>query len=226
MKPWQALQQRFGATGAYVLVAAVLLGLYALIGTGMVVYTHAATEQRIADNDRRATLRAIATVLPRDLYDNDPLRDTRRILAPKWLGSRTPALVYRARRHGQPAAAVFTAVAPDGYGGPIRLLVAIDAGGRVLGVRVVSQQETPGLGDAIDASHSNWAAGFSGRGLGDPPLAKWKVKRDGGVFDQFTGATISPRAVVGAVRRCLQYFQAHRAEVFAAAPTSHTGGDS
>jgi len=224
MSRLQSFRQRFAGAGIYVFIAGTLLGLYALIGTGMVVYTHAATADRITANERDATLRAIATVLPRSLYDNDPLRDTRTLVEPKWLGTSTPEVVYRARRQGKPAAAVFSAVAPDGYGGPIRLLVAIAVDGKVLGVRVVSQQETPGLGDAIDASHSSWAMGFAGRRLGDPPLDRWKVKRDGGVFDQFTGATISPRAVVGAVRRCLQYFDAHRAAVFATEPALPQSG--
>jgi len=203
--------------GAYVAVAATLLGAYALFGTGMVAYTHAVTQGRIAANEREQLMRAIGTVLPANVYDNDPLRDTRRLYAPKWLGADTAQVVYRARRGGRPAAAVFSVVAPDGYGGPIHLLVCVAADGRVLGVRVVSHQETPGLGDAIDSAHSNWVGGFAGRRLGDPPLKRWKVKRDGGVFDQFTGATISPRAVVGAVRRCLQYFRAHREAVFASA---------
>ncbi len=107
-------------------------------------------------------------------------------------------------------------VAPDGYAGSIRLLVGIGADGRLLGVRVVAHRETPGLGDAIDERKSTWIDGFKGRSLGDPALERWHVKKDGGDFDQFTGATVTPRAVVGAVLDALLYFEANRATLLAA----------
>ena len=114
-----------------------------------------------------------------------------------------------------PVAVVLALIAPDGYGGPIKLLVGINADGSLAGVRVVNHHETPGLGDAIDTRRSNWILGFTGRSLGDPSPAQWAVRKDGGVFDQFTGATITPRAVVKAVKRALVYFEAHRDTLFA-----------
>jgi electron transport complex protein RnfG len=112
-------------------------------------------------------------------------------------------------------AAVFSVVARGGYAGDIELLVGVRADGRVAGVRVVEHHETPGLGDGIEADKSDWIRGFDGRSLGDPPREDWAVRRDGGDFDQFTGATITPRAVVEAVRDTLIYFEDHRDQVFA-----------
>jgi electron transport complex protein RnfG len=117
-------------------------------------------------------------------------------------------------------AVLLNAVARDGYAGPIRLLVAVDPAGRLLGVRVLEHRETPGLGDLVDARHSDWIRGFDGRALGDPPPARWTVRKDGGDFDQFTGATVTPRAVVRGVRRVLEYIELHRQELFAAAPAA------
>ena len=130
------------------------------------------------------------------------------------LGTQQAVPVYRAFRNGEPVAALLTPVAPNGYSGEIRLLVGIYADGRVAGVRVLGHKETPGLGDAIEIERSDWITSFAGRSLGNPPLEDWKVKRDGGVFDQFTGATITPRAVVQAVRKTLLYFERHRDELF------------
>lgn len=198
--------------------AGALLGLFAMVGTGVVAFVHVQTQDRIAANERAVLLRELHAILPESLYDNN-LADSRIMLHSPELGAGAaedeglPA--YVATRDGKPSAIVFTVIAPDGYGGPIKLLVGIDARGVITGVRVIAHQETPGLGDWIDTRHSDWIYGFSGRSLQDPPLARWAVRRDGGDFDQFTGATITPRAVVGAIRRTLLYFNAHRDELFA-----------
>jgi Na+-translocating ferredoxin:NAD+ oxidoreductase subunit G len=135
------------------------------------------------------------------------------------LGTTAAVPVYRARRNGETIAIVIAPVAPDGYSGSIRLLVGIDREGRVLGVRVTAHKETPGLGDAIDKRKSPWILGFDGKSLQDPPAARWAVRKDGGDFDEFTGATITPRAVVGAVAGALVYFERHRDELLARAAT-------
>ncbi|RMD80849.1 MAG: electron transport complex subunit RsxG [Gammaproteobacteria bacterium] len=192
-----------------------LLGAFALGGTLLVAATHQLTAQRIAANERAYLLRTLHELIPAGLYDNDLVRD-RILVRDPLLGSREPLPVFRARKGGRPVAAVLTAVAPDGYGGAIRLLVGVRYDGTVLGVRILSHKETPGLGDAIDQSKSPWVESFRGKRLGDPPARLWRVKKDGGVFDQFTGATISPRAVVAAVRRALEYYTRHRDEIFAA----------
>ncbi|MFW5909876.1 MAG: electron transport complex subunit RsxG [Thiohalospira sp.] len=199
----------------HIALAGGILALFAVVGTGLVALTHEATDERITENRRAATLETFHELIPEERYDNDPVADAITVTAPEALGSKDPLTVYRARRDGEPVAAVLTAVAPDGYGGPIRLLVAVNRDGTLAGVRVVNHSETPGLGDAIEADRSDWIQDFVGRSLGDPPREDWRVEKDGGVFDQFTGATITPRAVVAAVRRALTYFENHRRELFA-----------
>ncbi|MFN3593706.1 MAG: electron transport complex subunit RsxG, partial [Thiobacillaceae bacterium] len=161
----------------------------------------------------------IAETLPAGSYDNDLVRAARPLPADPLLGLRQPGHYYLARKAGEPVAVVLEAAAPDGYGGEIRLLVGIRADGRITGVRVSGHKETPGLGDYIEAGKSRWIRTFEGRALGDPPSELWKVRKDGGVFDYMAGATITPRAVVKAVHKTLQYFEAHRAELLAPAPS-------
>ena len=116
--------------------------------------------------------------------------------------------------------------APDGYNGDIRLLAAIDVTGTVLGVRVVSHRETPGLGDPIEVERSDWVLGFTGKSLLSPQGKSWAVKRDGGEFDQFTGATISPRAVVKAVHNTLLYFKTNQKSLFETASNTAKQDDN
>jgi len=185
-----------------ILIAAVLLGIFAIIGTGLVVATHHFTDARIAENERQALLRKLHAIVPADSINNDIATDTITAHAPDLLGvDGTP--IYRGRHDGKPVAVVLEAVVPDGYSAPIKMLVAVRHDGTLGGVRVVSHKETPGLGDRIDETKSDWILGFTGKSLGNPPIDKWKVKRDGGVFDQFTGATITPRSVVKAVKNAL-----------------------
>jgi electron transport complex protein RnfG len=194
--------------------AALRLAAFTAVTAAVLAAMVAATRDRIAEGERRTQLAQLAALLPEGGYDNDPVADRTRLIAPEGLGSDRPRTVWRARRGGQPAAAVLSVVAPDGYGGPIELLIGVDAAGTVIGVRVVAHHETPGLGDPIEESRSEWIHGFDGRALGDPPPEAWAVRRDGGQFDQFAGATITPRAVVGAVRRALEWYAGHRTEVF------------
>lgn len=196
-------------------LSAILLGLFAVAGTGLVALAYDTTKDRIAANERAVLLRTLHTLIPADQANNDLANDTLSVTDPQYLGTRKPVTIYRARENGRPVAAVINTVAPDGYGGDIKLLVAIRYDGTIAGVRVVSQNETPGLGDAIEADKSDWIFGFNGKSLDNPGQKGWAVKRDGGVFDQFSGATISPRAVVKAVHRTLLYFKAHRDAIFA-----------
>jgi electron transport complex protein RnfG len=203
----------------HILVTAVTLGLFATAGSGLVALTEQSTRARIAENERKALLETLYTIVdPADL-DNDLLADTTRVGDPDLLGTRQPVTVYRARKQGKPVAAVLTPVAPDGYVGRINLLVGVRYDGTISGVRVLQHKETPGLGDGIDAKHSDWILSFDGRSLGNPTKEEWAVKRDGGVFDQFTGATITPRAVVTAVHKALMYFSAHRDGLFEPNPS-------
>ncbi len=201
---------------SHILRAGALLALFAVVGVGLVAFVHEHTQARIAANERAYLRRELNEILPQSAYDNDLLSDTVSLDDPA-LGP-GPATAYLAWKAGRPAAVVFTVTAPDGYNGAIRMLVGIRYDGTLAGVRVVSHHETPGLGDRIDTRHGDWILGFAGRALGDPPLERWAVRRDGGAFDQFTGATITPRAVVGAVKRALLYFSQHRDALFAKAP--------
>jgi len=199
----------------------VQLGLYTLAGLGFLAVVHALAADRIRSNQRAVLLDTLTALLPTASFDNELTRDAI-ILRDHRLGASGPVTVYRARRHGQPVAAILTATAPDGYNGRITLLAAIRPDGVLAGVRVLEHHETPGLGDRVEAGKSNWILGFAGRSLNDPPGERWGVRRDGGAFDQFTGATVTPRAVVHAVRDMLEVFRDRRDELFAAPPIPAT----
>jgi electron transport complex protein RnfG len=186
--------------------SALLLGLFGILGTGLVVLTYEGTADRIAEAEREFMLRSLNAVIPKKLYNNDIFNDYIKVNSPL-LNAKEPSTIFRARKDGKPAALAIICVAPDGYVGPIKLIVGVDTSGTVTGVRVLSQKETPGLGDAIEEKRSNWIHSFEGHSLQNPGLKGWQVKRDGGQFDQFTGATITPRAVVKAVRNALKYYQ-------------------
>lgn len=200
--------------------AAALLGGCALLAVGLLETMERLTAPRIEAARQRHALAQLAVVLPPALYDNNPLTDTVQVVAPQWLGSTQPLQVRRARRGDAETALVLEAVAPDGYAGPIRLVLGVKADGEILAVRILEHRETPGLGDPIEAERSDWIQRFSSLALGRPPLPAWRVQRDGGEFDQFAGATVTPRAVVGAVRRALQFIDKHAAELYAAVPGS------
>lgn len=189
-----------------------VLGLFAVVTVGAVTLLQQFTAERIQASERAAQLRALNEILPRDSYDNQLLDNSIEVHDPL-LGTRQPLAAYIAKKDGQPSAVILQAIAPDGYSGAIQLLVGVRADGRVAGVRVVSHRETPGLGDKIELAKSQWIRSFENRSLTDPEESGWAVKKDRGEFDQFAGATITPRAVVGAVHRVLQYFDAHKAEL-------------
>lgn len=194
------------ATFWLIAIAAVLSAVVALA----VMATRAQFER----NESAQVMKVLATFLPEGSYDNRPDRDRIFVTAPDLLGSPEPLPAYRARMRGKPVAVVMTVVARQGYVGPIRLLVSLGADGSVMQVRAAEHRETPGLGDRIDADKSDWLARFAGRSLEDPEQERWAVRRDGGEFDQLTGATITSRAVVNAVRDAALYFEAHREELF------------
>lgn len=205
----------------HILTSAVILGLFGLIGSGLVATVHTLTAERIARNYEAARLRSLNEVIPSGRYDNEILEDVI-TLRDAALVEKYDVHVYRARKQGVPVAAIFETLAPDGYAGPIRLLVGINIDGTVAGVRVLEHTETPGLGDAIEVERSDWILGFEHKSLGNPAPSLWGVKRDGGVFDQFTGATITPRLIVKTVKQSLIYFDAHREQLFT---TSDTQGE-
>ena len=195
---------------------AILLGAVTAVAVGFLSLTHSGTAERIAANERAFVLRNLDELLPPDQYDNDPLTDIVRGVDPELLGRESAVDIWRVRRGGEAVAAVLQPVAPHGYNGDIGLLIAVAADGTLLGVRVTSHRETPGLGDGIERRRSDWILGFDGRSLGNPNAAGWAVRRDGGEFDEFTGATVTPRAVVSGVYKALQYFRLHRDRIFSA----------
>jgi Na+-translocating ferredoxin:NAD+ oxidoreductase subunit G len=198
--------------------ASILL-VVAVAGFGLVSLVHQATRDDIAAAARARQTAKFAEVLQGRIYDNDLLTDAIEVRDAELLGTPDALHAYRARRQGVPVAVVLEAVAPHGYSGAIGLLVGIAPDGTVLGVRVTRHRETPGLGDSIEAHRSNWIGRFAGRSLRDPEPPRWRVRKDGGDFDQFTGATITPRAVVAAVANALVYFERHREALLAPAVT-------
>ncbi|MFZ3207005.1 MAG: electron transport complex subunit RsxG [Pseudomonas sp.] len=200
-----------------------VLGLFAIVTVGLVTLIQQATATRIASSQHQAQMRTLEEILPTDSYDNHLLDNTIQVHDPLLLGNKLPQTAYIGLKDGQPSAVILRATAPDGYSGAIHLLVGIRADGRLAGVRVLNHRETPGLGDKVELSKSNWILGFVGKSLSDPGEAGWAVKKDRGEFDQFAGATITPRAVVKAVHNALLYFDQHRAELLVA---STTGGAS
>jgi len=192
----------------------VLLGIVALLGTALLAGVNQFTHDRITAQEKRRVLQQLNEILPADAYNNNLLEDTIEIRDSGFFRDTTAVVVYRARMDNQPVAVLMIVTSPDGYNGDIRLLIGINTAGTVLGVRVISHRETPGLGDPIEAQQSDWIFGFAQKSLHNPEDNGWAVKRDGGEFDQFTGATISPRAVVRAVHTTLLYFQANQRALF------------
>jgi Na+-translocating ferredoxin:NAD+ oxidoreductase subunit G len=195
-------------------IAGLVLGAFAVAGVSLVALTHAMVDGRIADNQQRAMQRKLDTILPPGRFDNDPLQDHIEVQAPELLGAERTR-IYPVRKGRQPVALILEPVVPNGYAGPIKLLVSVLRDGRLGGVRVVSHHETPGLGDKIEEGRSDWILSFTGKSLADPPAEKWAVKRDGGAFDQFTGATITPRSIVAAVKNTLIYVEQQDGRLFA-----------
>ena len=197
-----------------ILVTAFILMLFATLGAVLVGITFIQTEDDIKHNEEVTLLKKLNNIIPADLYDNDLLLDTITIKPDSILCTNEPTLAYRARKNNKNVAVVFSSVAPNGYNGSIYLLVGVYANGNLAGVRVVKHHETPGLGDVVEISRSNWILDFNDKSLSNPDAKGWKVKRDGGEFDQFTGATITPRAVVKAVHDALLYFDKNQSMLF------------
>jgi electron transport complex protein RnfG len=208
-----------------ILISGLVLAAFAVVGVTLVAVTHAATAGRIAANDRMTMLKKLEAIVPAGSIGNDPIADRIEVQSQDLLGSASTN-VYRVRKEGEPVAVVLNPVVPDGYAGPIKLLVAVMRDGSLGGVRVVSHHETPGLGDKIEEQRSDWVLGFAGKSLGDPSEVQWKVRRDGGVFDQFTGATITPRSVVKAVANTLRFVQTQGEQLYAQPPVPADKGAS
>ncbi len=201
--------------------SAITLAIFALLATGMVAGFHALTDKRIEQSQQLSLESSLTALVSKSLYNNDLLFDTLAINNTELLHLESTETAYRARKNGKSVAVIFPVIAPDGYSGKIRLLIAIYANGDIAGVRVLSHKETPGLGDAIELEKSSWLLDFNHKSLLSTNDVAWHVKKDKGSFDQFTGATITPRAVVKAIHNALLYYQAHQKTLFAPPITAH-----
>lgn len=190
-----------------------LLWAMAAICSAALVMGYKATYKDIKQRLREDMQASLQQVIPAKLYDNDILNNKLEIAVdPKIMAGKSVIQIYRASMANRITALAYQ-VTGIGYAGPIEVMLGIDIKGNILGTRVISHTETPGLGDKIEIKRDNWIESFTGLSLGNPPVSKWKVKKDGGQFDQFTGATITPRAVVKAVKRGLEFFHQHKTEL-------------
>ncbi|EKN3973831.1 electron transport complex subunit RsxG [Yersinia enterocolitica] len=184
----------------------ITLALFAAGATGLTAVVNSLTESTIAHQAALQQKALLDQVVPAENYDNDMQAECY-VVTDSALGNMAPHRLYLARKEGQPVAAAIETTAPDGYSGAIQLLVGADFGGNVWGSRVIEHHETPGLGDKIDIRISDWISHFSDRHVAGEQDKRWAVKKDGGDFDQFTGATITPRAVVRAVKNTALFLE-------------------
>ncbi len=191
-----------------------VLGAIAVIALLLVIGTQSITKNKIISTEKRQLNSVLSELLPSDLYDNDLTENTLDVVAKELGGSNTRTL-YRASKKGEAVGIVLPVTAPDGYSGNIELLLGLLYDGSIVNVRVIHHRETPGLGDDIDTSRSDWILGFNGLTLDALPVHAWQVKKDGGQFDQFTGATITPRAVVAAINKALIWYKNSRDSLYA-----------
>ncbi|CAE6892838.1 electron transport complex subunit RsxG [Vibrio sp. B1FLJ16] len=199
------------------------LAIFACATTGLVALTQYLTEDQIKMQERKQLLSVLNQVIPETMHDNALTQACTLVSSPD-LGTLHPMPAYIATKNGEPSAIAIESIAPDGYNGEIKVITGIDNQGRVLGTRVLSQQETPGLGDKIDLRVTDWILSFAGKEVTEENWNSWRVRKDGGDFDQFTGATITPRAVVKVVRNTVNYVNQSRDEILSQ-PLNCTGGN-
>jgi len=193
----------------------IILSIFAIVAVSLVSITHKYTRPIIIEQERKIILRDIHKLITAQEYNNNIVADTKEINTNMALGNTKPVVFYRARLDDKPIACFFSVIAPDGYNGNIKFLIGIYYNGDITGMRVIKHRETPGLGDKIEIRKSKWIdAQFKTKSLSKPIMAKWLVKKDGGDFDQFTGATITPRAIVKASKLALIYFKQNRKLIF------------
>ncbi len=209
-----------------VIRSGVTLAVIGAICTALVAFTYQSTVQRIEANEKAWLERSLQPALSGLFYDSGVTESKIILPPPHDLPGSDAAIVYRVYAESEPVAALFVISARDGYAGPIRILVGIDTTGQVTGVQVLEHRETPGLGDRVESGKSDWVQQFNGRSLLEPEPAGWRIKSDGGQFDQLTGASVTPRAVIKAVKETLLYFDLHTDEIFANPPSeTGTSGD-
>jgi len=190
--------------------AVIGLSIFAVITAGLIAITQVSTKDIILEQIKIARSKALLEIVPLSEHNNDMLADSFWLEATQSLGLGEKSEAFIAKQDGIPTTLILPVIAPEGYSGPIRLIVGIDISGTIKGVRVIKHKETPGLGDKIDLKKSEWILGFEGKSLLNTSMDQWKVKKDGGQFDQLTGATITPRAIVKAVHQALVFYREHQ----------------
>ncbi|ELC3159305.1 MULTISPECIES: electron transport complex subunit RsxG [Vibrio] len=188
------------------------LAIFACATTGLVALTQYLTKDQIKLQEQKQLLSVLNQVIPEEMHDNNLVTACTMVSAPD-LGTARAMPTYIATKDGQPTAMAIESIAPDGYNGEIKIITGIDNQGKILGTRILSHQETPGLGDKIDLRVTDWILSFTGKQVTESNWNSWRVRKDGGDFDQFTGATITPRAVVKAVRNTVNYVNKSRDEI-------------
>lgn len=184
-----------------------ILAVITLVTSAVLMITHELTKDTIERQRLEARLKSLQRLLPDNLVDNDVISDAVTIFEPESLGHRKPKQMYIGRKDGAVSAIAIPVVARNGYSGDIELMVGVTVDGVITDVAIINHKETPGLGDLIERHKSDWLHQFPGRSLTNPETKNWKVRKDGGQFDQITAATITPRAVVTAIKKALQYQQ-------------------
>lgn len=198
----------------------VILFVFVIIFTALLAGAYLWTKPALDASAAEEKMKLIDEVLPRSAYDNELLKDTISLPASPLLGTDEATTAYRARKGGQPVALVLEAVAPDGYSGKIRLILAVNLDGSIAGVRVTQHKETPGLGDYIEPKKDKnkerpWITQFNGHSYASTTDREWKVKKDGGQFDSVAGATVTPRALIKAVRKATKYVAENQTQLYA-----------
>lgn len=190
------------------------LAIFACASTGLVAVTQYLTKDQIKRQEQTQLLSVLNQVIPHDLHDNELISSCTLVASPE-LGTESPMPAYIATINNEPSAIAIEAIAPDGYNGAIKVLIGIKQDGTISGTRVLAHKETPGLGDKIDLRVTDWIMSFTGKQVTEANYSRWAVRKDGGDFDQFTGATITPRAVVKAVRNTVDYVNKNRETLLA-----------
>ncbi|ULF77158.1 electron transport complex subunit RsxG [Vibrio alginolyticus] len=188
------------------------LAIFACATTGLVALTQYLTKDQIKVQEQKQLLSVLNQVIPENMHDNALAQACTMVTSPD-LGTLRAMPAYLATKNGEPTAIAIESIAPDGYNGEIKVITGIDNQGNILGTRVLNHQETPGLGDKIDLRVTDWILSFTGKQVTENNWNSWKVRKDGGDFDQFTGATITPRAVVKVVRNTVNYVNQSREDI-------------
>jgi len=187
------------------LLTALRLAIFSIIIIGLVSFVFIQTEHKIQENEHQALLQSLQSLLATELYDNELSESSIQ------LGDIT---FFRAYKANKPSAVIIKSTTHQGYSGDIQLLTALDSNGTLIAVRILNHQETPGLGDKIELKKSNWLLNFTHKTVEDMQHSAWAVKRDQGHFDQFTGATITPRAVVNEIKKVGLFFHNNKTQIF------------